>query len=358
MPGIGVLEEPRPLRAVLGAVGVAAFTVAAGGAVHAAVTPWVPAVRRRAWVRALVVATAASLVLVAPVAAGRWATWAWVGASVVGVAPLLLRWRWVLVTALTCTGASALVATVVGGDVRDAVVVTAGIGLSVAAVNWAPAWLWGLLVDADAGRDARARLAAGEERLRFARDVHDLLGHSLTVIALKAELVERLPSGDPAARAEAQQIRLLATRALDEVRAAVHAYRTVDLDAELDAVRQVLDSAGVRCTVAGDPAVVPSDAAARLAPVLREAATNVLRHSRATWCRVEIEAAAGVVTLAVRNDGADARAADAHSSGLDGVAGRLADAGGRLQVERDGREFVLRARVPADAAAPAAGGAA
>ncbi len=356
MPGLGLLEEHRPLWVVLGAVGVAAFTVAAGGAVHAAVTPWVPVGRRRTWGRALAAASAASVVLVAPVAAGRWDTWAWVGASVVGVAPLLLRPRWVPVVALACTGASAAVAGVVGGDVDRAVVVTAGIGLSVAAVNWAPAWMWALLVDADAGRDARARLAAGEERLRFARDVHDLLGHSLTVIALKAELVERLPPGDPAARAEAEQIRVLATRALAEVRAAVHAYRTVDLHAELDAVRQVLDSAGVRCTVTGDPAAVPSDAAARLAPVLREAATNVLRHSRATWCRVEVAVGDAAATLSVRNDGADASVADAHSSGLDGAAERLADARGSLHAARDGREFVLVARVPVDAPTPAAGG--
>jgi len=360
MPGIGLLEEQRPRWVALGAVGIAAFAVASAGAVHGAVTPWTPPRTRRAWTAALVVASVASLALVAPVAAGRWATWAWIGAGVVGVAPLLVTWRWVVVVAAVAGAVSVVVAGLVGGSPVQALVVTGGIGLSVAAVNWAPVWMWALLLDADAGRDARARLAAGEERLRFARDVHDLLGHSLTVIALKAELVARLPAGDPAVRDEAGQIQRLATTALGEVRQAVHAYRSVDLHEEVAAVRQVLDSAGVRCTVVGQAADVPPDAAARLAPVLREAVTNVLRHSRATWCRVEVgmaggaDATAGDATLTVRNDGVDARAADAHSSGLDGAAGRLADAGGRLRVERRGEEFWLRASVPAGA--PATGG--
>ena len=356
LPGIGLLEEPRPRWVALGAVGIAGFAVTSAGAVHGAVTPWTTARTRRAWTLALVVASVASLALVAPVAAGRWATWAWVGAGIVGIAPLLVTWRWVVAVAAACSAVSVVVAGLVGGSPLQALVVTGGIGVSVAVVNWVPVWLWGLLLDADAGRDARARLAAGEERLRFARDVHDLLGHSLTVIALKAELVARLPPGDPAVRDEAAQIQRLATTALGEVRQAVHAYRSVDLHEEVAAVRQVLDSAGVRCTVVGQAADVPPDAAARLAPVLREAVTNVLRHSRATWCRVEVGldgegdvAARRDATLTVRNDGVDARAADAHSSGLDGAAGRLADAGGRLQVERRGGEFWLRASVPAGA---------
>ncbi len=368
MPGIGLLEERRPLWVVLGALGIGAFTVASAGAVHGAVTPWTPARTRRAWTLALVGTAVASLALVAPVGPGRWATWAWVGAGVVGVAPLLVTWRWVVVVASVCTAVSVVVAGVVGGSPVHALVVTGAIGLSVAAVNWAPVWMWALLLDADAGRDARARLAAGEERLRFARDVHDLLGHSLTVIALKAELVARLPAGDPGVRDEAGQIQRLATTALAEVRQAVHAYRTVDLHEEVAAVRQVLDSAGVRCTVVGEAADLPPDAAARLAPVLREAVTNVLRHSRATWCRVEVGvdaadergAATGAdgatAVLTVRNDGVDARTADAHSSGLDGAAARLADAGGRLRAERRGDEFLLRASVPVAAAAPVAGG--
>ncbi|WP_208012451.1 sensor histidine kinase [Cellulomonas shaoxiangyii] len=363
LPGIGLLEEPRPLWVALGSVGIAAFAVASAGAVHGAVTPWTPARTRRAWAVALVSVSVASLVLVAPVAAGRWATWSWVGAGIVGIAPLLVTWRWVVVVASACSAVSVVVAGVVGGSPVQALVVTGGVGLSVAAVNWAPVWMWALLVDADAGRDARARLAAGEERLRFARDVHDLLGHSLTVIALKAELVARLPVGDPGVRAEAEQIQRLATTALTEVRQAVHAYRSVDLREEVASVRQVLDSAGVRCTVVGDAAAVPAEAAARLAPVLREAVTNVLRHSRATWCRVEVGAdvgadagAGGTATLTVRNDGVDPRSADAHGSGIEGAAGRLADVGGRLRVERLGDEFVLRASVPVRGGAPAAPG--
>lgn len=356
MPGIGLTRETRPVWVVLGAVGILAFSVTTAGAVRSAVTPWLGERARRRWLVASAVTTVASLGLVAPVAAGVWDTWAWIGATVVGVSPLLVRARTAVVVGLGCTAVSAATAWVTGGAVWHAVVITGLIGASVAAVNWSPVWLWSLLVDAGAAREARAQLAASEERLRFARDVHDLLGHDLTVIALKAELVARLEPGDPQVRTEAEQIRQIASSALGEVREAVHGYRSIDLVAQLDAVRTVLGSADVRCTVDGDLTLVPPGAATTLVPVLREAATNVLRHSEATWCRVEVGVGDGTVTLAVRNDGVRGAPVDPFSSGLAGVADRLAEAGGALSVDRDGDEFVLRARVPGLPAPSTTGG--
>lgn len=352
MPGIGLLRETRPVWVVLGTVGVLAFSVTTAGAVRAAVTPWLDEGTRRRWLVACAVTTVASLGLVAPVAAGVWDTWAWVGASVVGVSPLLVPARTAVVVGLACTVVSAVTAWATGGSVWPAVVITGLIGASVAAVNWSPVWLWNLLVDAGAAREARAQLAASEERLRFARDVHDLLGHDLTVVALKAELVARLEPGDPQVRTEAEQIRQIATAALREVREAVHGYRSIDLVAQLDAVRAVLGAADVRCTVDGDVTLVPPAAATTLVPVLREAATNVLRHAAATWCRVEVGVEDGAVTLTVRNDGAHRASLDPYSSGLGGLAERLTEVRGTLTVDRDGDEFVLRVCVPGTPTVP------
>jgi two-component system sensor histidine kinase DesK len=99
-----------------------------------------------------------------------------------------------------------------GGSVVRYALITASIGLSVAAMSGLPAWLWDLLTQAQAGRAAQARLATTQERLRFARDVHDLLGHNLSVIALKAELAARLAPVDaerrPGSRLTARTSRL------------------------------------------------------------------------------------------------------------------------------------------------------
>ncbi len=168
--------------------------------------------------------------LVAPLAAGSWPSWAWLGASVVGTVPLLGPVRALLPVTAGALLVAVPVAGLSGGSVVRHVVVTGGVGLGIAVVNGLQFWFWDLLVQARQGQEARARLAATEERLRFARDVHDVLGHALTVIALKAELAARLaPVDAERAGREADEVRRLATTALDEVRDAVHGYRRVDL---------------------------------------------------------------------------------------------------------------------------------
>ncbi|GAB3070061.1 sensor histidine kinase [Micromonospora schwarzwaldensis] len=220
-------------------------------------------------------------------------------------------------------------------------------GAGIAGLTWVQVWFWDLLVEARQGQAAGARLAAAEERLRFARDVHDLLGHDLTVIALKAELAERLAPVD-AARAgrEAAEARRLAASALTRVRAAVHGYRAVDLAEQAVAVGEVLRSSGVRCTVVPPDADLPGPLAADLAAVVREAGTNVLRHSRAGWCRIEIVRADRLVTVTVRNDGVLGAGPDRLSGGLRGLADRLAPAGGRVRASAENGVFSLVATVP------------
>ncbi|MFC4020120.1 sensor histidine kinase [Micromonospora sp. GCM10011542] len=350
LPAVGLAREPDPARVTLGALGILAFAVSQAAVLYAAVTPWLDQRWRRRAQIGLTAVAVLTVPLVAPVAAGAWPTWAWLGASLIGMAPLLVR----LPTALAVTAGILLVSAGVawwtGGSVWRHLAVSGGIGAGVAAVNWFQVWFWDLLVEARQGQAARARLAAAEERLRFARDVHDVLGHSLTVIALKAELAARLAPVDPErAGREATEVQQLAASALTEVREAVHGYRSIDLGEQLAAVAGVLRSCGVRCTVLPPPADLPQAAAAELAAVLREAGTNVLRHSRADWCRIRIDREENVARMTVANDGADDRGPDEHSHGLRGLADRLAAVGGELRVRREDAVFTLEATVPVPA---------
>jgi two-component system sensor histidine kinase DesK len=332
----------------LGAVGLAAFAGVLAVALYAAVTPEVPdRVRRRCRVAFAVVAVL-SVPLVAPVATGAWPTWAWLGASVIGAVPLVARFRVVAPVTVATLVVAAAVAAATGTSVGRSLVVSGGIGLGLAAVNGFQVWFWDLLVQAGQGQLAQARLAAAQERLRFAGDVHDLLGHHLTVIALKAELAARLASTD-AERAgrEAAEAQRLAATALTELRRTVHGYRRVDLTEQVNAVGQVLRSSGVRCTVVPPAHELPAEASAQLAAVLREAGTNVLRHSRAGWCRIEINQEADVARMTVTNDGAGAATApDRHSHGLRGLAERLAAVGGELRTQQEDGIFTVEATVP------------
>ena len=128
----------------------------------------------------------------------------------------------------------------------------------------------------------------------------------------------------------------------------VHGYRRVDLAEQLVAIEQILESSGVRCRVT-TPAAVPDHTAPLLAAVLREATTNVLRHSRAAWCTVGVTVTASSVRMVVANDGAVAADVDPRSSGLRGLADRLAEAGGTLRSSRAGETFTVEAVIPSDA---------
>ncbi|MFE3460986.1 sensor histidine kinase [Nocardiopsis aegyptia] len=219
-------------------------------------------------------------------------------------------------------------------------------------------WMWDLTLDAVNGQRARAQLAVSEERLRFARDMHDLLGHSLSALAVKSELAGRLVERAPErAVAEMAEVQDLARQALQQVRSAVSGYREVDLSAEVGSVREVLRVNGTDVTVTGlEGLEVPADKAGLAAWVVREGGTNVLRHSDATECRIDFsltkDAALGpnVLVLEVFNDRVRDRPSgdgDSSGNGLSGLSERVAMAGGILSAARtqDGG-FLLRAIVP------------
>jgi two-component system sensor histidine kinase DesK len=196
-------------------------------------------------------------------------------------------------------------------------------------------------------RDELARSAVAEERLRFARDLHDLLGHSLSLIALKSELAGRLAEIDPArARAEMADVEAAARRALAEVRDAVSGYRQVSLAQALAEARSALSAAGItlRSPAPGEP--LPGAVDAVLGWVVREATTNVLRHSGARAVTVDLVPGDGDVTLTVTDDGNGA-AAGVTGAGLTGLAERVEALGGRLAAGLAGSAgFRLAATLP------------
>lgn len=169
-------------------------------------------------------------------------------------------------------------------------------------------------------------LALVAERERVARDVHDVLGHSLTVVTVKAELAERLVDLDPArAKVELAEIRDLTRQSLAEVRATVAGLRVARLTDELVAARSALVGAGIEAEVADDVAVVDPRHRMVLAWTLREAVTNVVRHSGATRCTVRL----GPSWLEVSDDGRGPGEA-AEGNGLRGIRERIARSGGSL----------------------------
>lgn len=234
------------------------------------------------------------------------------------------------------TGAGGLQALAVGAGVPVA-------GLSAYATVW-------LCLAVGELRDARAELAAravGEERIRFARDLHDVLGHSLQAVALRAELAERLLERDPARVArELSEIQAMARGAVQEMREVVRGYRTTSLRTELDGATAVLRAAGIACEgPAALPAGLPRHVHETLGWVAREAVTNVLRHSGATRCAVEVRTDGALAELEIVNDGAGR--ASTGGSGLNGLRERLAAVGGALQAGLTGDGgFRVLATVP------------
>jgi two-component system sensor histidine kinase DesK len=192
------------------------------------------------------------------------------------------------------------------------------------AVNSLTVWLISRSITAD---ELRLDLATSEERESIARDVHDLIGHSLTVVKLKAELAMRLIEKDPAAaRNELEEIARLTSEAIAGVRGTVTGLRSEGLAAQLRASRAALESAGVTVTVAGDPAALSPAQSLSAAWILREATTNVLRHARATRVRVSFEPG----TVTIEDDGVGAKGRT--GNGVRGMTERASAAGATLRI--------------------------
>ncbi|MEU6439258.1 histidine kinase [Streptomyces sp. NPDC047046] len=200
-------------------------------------------------------------------------------------------------------------------------------------------------------RGELTRVAVTQERLRFARDLHDLLGYSLSAITLKGELIHRLLPAHPVrAKAEVEDVLTMSRQSLADVRSVASGYRDMSLEEEISSAESVLNAADVRVVARVRTGPLEREMDTVFATVLREAVTNVLRHSSATHCEIAAERSAGQVWLTIVNDGAASgyRDPSPHSgSGLGNLQTRLGVFDGELTAAQgaDGT-FRLIARVP------------
>ncbi|MEV4108764.1 histidine kinase [Nonomuraea sp. NPDC049695] len=270
---------------------------------------------------------------------------AWLGVAGFLAGPVLLAFSWAV--------ALPLVAAVV------AVVATAAVllGLPVPlTVNYAISTLvtglavYGLLRLAQLARELResrdglARAAVLEERLRAARDLHDLLGHTLAAILLKCELARRL---DPErARKELDDVLAMTERARADLRTVSGEHGELSLTAEAESARSVLAAAGIEAVLDLGHDRLGRAVDTALGIVLREAVTNVLRHSSAGRCTITTSVRDGAVRLSVRNDGVRSSQGRHGSAGIGNLTTRLAALDGQLAIVREHGWFELTATVP------------
>ncbi|MGW1718892.1 sensor histidine kinase [Streptomyces sp. NPDC002156] len=223
---------------------------------------------------------------------------------------------------------------------------TVAVGLAVYGITR----LADLVVRAHGEREELAWRAVAQERRRFARDLHDLLGYSLSAIALKTDLAHRLVRGEPErALAELDGARDVAQQALADVRTVARGYRELSFTVEAESARSLLAAADIRASV-DVRCEVPGAVGSVLATVLREGVTNLIRHSDATQCRIEVrDLGTGFIRFTLANDGVRGgrEARDGRRpGGLGNLAERLTAVGGRLTVDTDERGWY---RVTAEA---------
>ncbi|MDT0379737.1 histidine kinase [Streptomyces sp. DSM 42041] len=262
-----------------------------------------------------------------------------------------------------------------GGELGALAAVAAVGGLAMGVSTRSSAWYIAVMRELDDARETQARLAVAEERLRFGRDLHDVLGRNLSVIALKSELAGQLARrsdrGPEAALDQMVEVQRIARDSQREVRDVVRGYREADLATELAGARGVLRAAGIDCRVTSrnDDDRLPPPVRAALGWVVREGATNVLRHADASRCDVTVRVERGAVVLVMENDGArdpggrprpgsPSPGEQAGGAGLAGLGERLTALHGVLTAERPSPgTFRLTVEIPLSVAAPGRPGA-
>ncbi|MFD7879633.1 sensor histidine kinase [Streptomyces sp. NPDC059766] len=259
-------------------------------------------------------------------------------------------------------GAVSLLLGVPGPAALGATIAVLAGGAFLAFTSMFSVWLLDAVYELDAARETRARLAVAEERLRFGRDLHDVLGRNLAVIALKSELAVQLARrGRPEAVDQMTEVQRVAQESQREVRDVVRGYREADLGIELRGAQGVLKAAGIDCAMSGEhrAALLPGEVQSALGWVVREATTNVLRHGDAARCAVSLRMLEGRVVLTVENDGASGAlgagggpgggggSGAGGGSGIAGLRERLAVVDGTLTAGAVGGDgFRLVAEVP------------
>ncbi len=279
------------------------------------------------------------------------------GCSLANALAAVLRGRWLVVAIPVVAAASMWAAWAVTPHDASRMWTEGFVVLLAGVANAAFTALLDTVAELRRTRAELARVAVAEERERFSRDLHDLLGHTLSVMVVKAQAVRRLAAQDPdAAAAHAADIEQIGRQALVDVRQAVDAMRAPTLAEELDGARRALDAAGIVTTVE-ESVAPPSDADEVLAWVVREGATNVLRHSGASACRIALTDLGGRIALTIADDGVGGPTAPALPDRWTGRSARPCGVGGRGARRGAGDEgFRLVATLPEAARDPRVAG--
>ncbi|GAC68443.1 sensor histidine kinase [Gordonia soli] len=260
----------------------------------------------------------------------------------ISVVPFLRHRWWVLLAVGLVTGAA------FGASPRGVLQLvgyTLGIGIVMVATTLLTLWGLRMIDELERAKTVEARLRVAEERLRFSRDLHDVVGRGFSAIAVKSELAGTLLRAGATDRAvdEIDEIKTLAVESMDQMRALVRGYRDIDLTGEVAGARSLLSAAGCRLDVEGDPQQVPARFHEVAAWVVREGTTNIVKHSSASYARLTL----GTAAMTLTNDGA----ADASipssgelSSGLRGLDERLGAVGAELDIATAGDTFTLQIR--------------
>jgi two-component system sensor histidine kinase DesK len=257
-------------------------------------------------------------------------SWGYLFSYVAAIMALTVPAGWSF-AAVVVTAAVSVAATALGGGSSGT---AAGYAISTVGVGLLLTLMRDLRTRNEELTEARAELArtaVAAERERFARDLHDLLGHSLSVIAIKAELAGRLlPDRVDEAQGEIRDVEQVARQALSEVREAVSGYRKPTLAREMEGARVALSAAGIIAEFERSPVTLDSDVEAVLAWAVREGATNVIRHSGASRCQVRVLAGLAGVEVEVVDDGGGCAGVNGAGNGLSGLRERAERLRGRI----------------------------
>lgn len=255
-----------------------------------------------------------------------------------------LRYRWWIVVGIGIATGVALGSSLAGG-VRLAAL-TAALGAVIVASTLLTRWGLQIVEDLDRAKTIEAQLQVAEERLRFARDLHDVVGRGFSAIAVKSELAATLSRSGAADRAatEMEDVRHLAVESMNRMRDLVRGYRDINLEGEVAGARSLLAAAGCQLTIEGDPTRIPAQFHEVTAWVVREGTTNIVKHSAATTATMTF----GDAGMSLRNNGVSDRSRSARDpaqqSGLRGLAERLTTVGAVLDTTATGDHFVLEIR--------------
>lgn len=197
---------------------------------------------------------------------------------------------------------------------------------------WVQWWQYDVALKLEEARQVAAQLAISDERLRFAAELHDIQGHHLQAITLKAELASRVAESENRSdAAEFREIEQLARHALRDTREVVTGYRKVSLESEIDNAAQLFRAVSIEVSIVGAESVV-DPSGGLLGYLVREASTNILRHSQATWVSIRVSKGVREVTVSITNDGAGSGPIVA-GNGLSMLAERFSGAEGSLSWE-------------------------